>query len=388
MSALFSEDDSFSSYLSSEEHGLQSLRKLEHITETSVSASAGMHFGQITNTYNSQFSGIMNTLMQRRQELNDMVAKELPSDPLYRESRTKGVKLAWKYEKVDIEMGGKGSAKWNEKERCEIVASGKVEGAEGHHQKNVADHPESQANPDNVKFYKSRKEHLEKGHKGNWRNESDADFIDKNKMLKKTNTKRILKNEIKGAGLSLLAGFGIGFSLSAVIELAKVGIDAADVDVMLSHSLSAGLETGAISAVSYGGGRLTANALQSVGVQLESNIGRLLNFASAGALSIVLASTYMIVKYKMQGVETGLVIRAVGKQAMFSFSVLTVSIISQGIYGGCAGIIVSTTIGLLFFAKELFTSIHQRKFEEKLRVFAIEQYKPLLLCQKLLVAEF
>ena len=39
----------------------------------------------------------------------------------------------------------------------------KVRGAEGHHQKNVADHPEDQGDPDNIKFYKSRKEHLEKG---------------------------------------------------------------------------------------------------------------------------------------------------------------------------------------------------------------------------------
>ena len=63
---------------------------------------------------------------------------------------------------------------YEENAQCqEIKETGKVRGAEGHHQKNVADHPEDQGDPDNIKFYKSRKEHLEKGHNGDFHNSSD-----------------------------------------------------------------------------------------------------------------------------------------------------------------------------------------------------------------------
>ena len=103
-----------------------------------------------------------------------MANRALAADPNFRGSRSKGVKLAWKYEKADIEMGGKGSANWNENQRQEILENGKVRGAEGHHQRNVADHPEDQADPNNIKYYKSREEHLQEGHGGDFKNESDA----------------------------------------------------------------------------------------------------------------------------------------------------------------------------------------------------------------------
>jgi len=82
-------------------------------------------------------------------------------------------------------MGGKGSADWSPAQQEEILQNrsdvvnksktvdgkqvnpkGGVRGTEGHHQKNAADHPEHQANPDNIKFYKDKPSHLEEGHGG------------------------------------------------------------------------------------------------------------------------------------------------------------------------------------------------------------------------------
>lgn len=69
-------------------------------------------------------------------------------------ARQRGVELAWRYEKKSILMGGKGSENWTAAERREIVETGSLRGSQGHHQRNVALHPEDQANPHNIKFYK------------------------------------------------------------------------------------------------------------------------------------------------------------------------------------------------------------------------------------------
>ena len=140
-----------------------------------------------TNNFNAQCKKYIDTLGELTRRYNEKVRARVTTEPNYRGSRRKGVKLAWRYEQADVEMGGKGSANWNKEQRQEIKENGTVRGAEGHHQKNVADHPEDQADPNNIKFYKSKQEHLEKGHQGNWQNESDASKIDKEKMLKSIN---------------------------------------------------------------------------------------------------------------------------------------------------------------------------------------------------------
>lgn len=101
--------------------------------------------------------------MPKEKEIANKVAEGLAKDSEYTGARNDAVKLAWDYEKADVEMGGRGSSDWDDAQCQEIKETGKVRGAEGHHQKNVADHPEDQGDPDNIKFYKSRKEHLEKG---------------------------------------------------------------------------------------------------------------------------------------------------------------------------------------------------------------------------------
>ena len=45
-------------------------------------------------------------------------------DSTYKSSRSQGVKLAWKYEKADVEMGGNGTANWNESQKQEILERG------------------------------------------------------------------------------------------------------------------------------------------------------------------------------------------------------------------------------------------------------------------------
>ncbi|QXE20958.1 hypothetical protein [Clostridium sp. 001] len=112
-----------------------------------------------TTQFNNQLNGFLNTLQTQRGRIARKVSEGLTNDPSYQGARNDGVKLAWDYEKADVDMGGKGSANWNKKQQQEIRENGKVRGAEGHHQKNIANHPKEQGNPDNIKFYKSREGH-------------------------------------------------------------------------------------------------------------------------------------------------------------------------------------------------------------------------------------
>jgi hypothetical protein len=347
-------------------------------------ANISLASASTTNAFNSQLSSYLNALNAQRDRLTQKVVEGLTNNPSYVGARSDGVKLAWDYEAADIDMGGKGSANWDKNQRIEISETGKVRGAEGHHQKNVADHPEHQADPDNIKFYKNRKDHLENGHDGDFHNETDGQLIDKNKMLKITNLKRVIKNELTGLGIAVAIGLGVGLSISVAISLAQSGVTPDSVKVALIQGVNDGLEAGVLSAVSYGVGRtigqLATQAvngfIQNLGVTLTENLTQVINMGVVGGLTIVVFSAYQFIKLKKSGLSTREALVQVGKQALFSISLLAVSMAAQAVLGGAAGIVVSISIGVIFISYSVVTTVHQRQFGEKIRVYTIEQAKP------------
>ena len=163
-----------------------------------VTADVVARVGKNVYLFDQEYGSLLKDLNLERADLASKVTKGLGQDISYRGARGDGVSLAWKYEKADVQMGGKGSADWNKAEQKEILDKGRVRGAEGHHQKNVSAHLKDQADPDNIRFYKTREDHLQKGHQGKWDNETDAPFIDKNKMLQDTNQRRVVRQEVEG----------------------------------------------------------------------------------------------------------------------------------------------------------------------------------------------
>jgi len=379
---------------------------------------------QITSGLNTQIAGLQNQIGQYNSQLSGFLSElnSLRADDALRldlttpnfAARSTGVWRAWQYEKNDIEMDGDGSAKWNELERQEILGrgrirqkqmlDGKLDGPEGHHQQNVADHPEQQANPDNIKFYKSRSEHLEKGHAGkngepaSWQNESNEPMIDKNQMLKDTNQKRvdikkgeitqsekqIFRNELRGLGIAIAIGLGVGVTIGFAITLAQSGITPETIKLAAIEGSKGGIEAGALAAVGYGIGRTighiaskaVAGVLGNLGVNITENILRMINMGVVGSLTIAIFSAYQFFKLKLEGMATRDALMQVGKQVLFSLSLLAVSIAAQGIYGGFAGIIVSVSIGIIFISYSVATSVHQRHFAEKIRVYMIDKCRP------------
>lgn len=347
-------------------------------------ASTSYTVASTTTQFNNQLNSFLDVLHAERNRIANKVAEGLANDPGYKGARNDGVKLAWDYEKADVEMGGRGSSRWNDSQRQEIKDTGRVRGAEGHHQKNVSDHPEDQGDPDNIKFYKSKKEHLEKGHDGNFQNESDAEKIDKDKMLKTTNGKRVLSNELRGIGLAAAIGAGVGFTIGFAVSLAQTGITPDSLKYAFANGSQAGLSSGIQSVIGYGIGRTIGqlathaleNVLTNVGFNITENISKMCSMGAVGVITIAVFSTVQFIKLIRKGESLKSASIQVGKQALFSLSLLAVSIAAQGIFGGPAGIIVSVSAGIIFITYTIVDTVHQRKCSERLRDYMIEQCIP------------
>lgn len=351
-------------------------------TTGAIISDVSSHTATISNGYNAE----LNTYLSRLNELRIIDLQQLDLSSPNRVARSTGVKRAWMYEKADIEMGGKGSANWSASEQTQIKENGTVYGAEGHHQQNVADHPDQQANPDNIKFYKTKRQHLIEGHGGRWDNESNKPKIDKNKMLKKTNTKRLAKNELHGLGLAMAIGAGVGLTIGFITTLAQSGVTPDSLKFAAIEGVKSSIESGMLSAVSYTAGRTVgevatqaiAGTLQNAGLNITENILKMVNMGVVGTLTITIFAAYQFAKLKRSGVTSREALMRVGKQALFSLSLLAVSIAAQGVWGGPAGIIVSVSIGIILISYSTISSMHQRNFSELVRVYTIEKYRPLI----------
>lgn len=347
-----------------------------------IISDVSSHTATISNGYNAE----LNTYLSRLNELRIIDLQQLDLSSPNRVARSTGVKRAWMYEKADIEMGGKGSANWSASEQTQIKENGTVHGAEGHHQQNVADHPDQQANPDNIKFYKTKQQHLIEGHGGRWDNESNKPKIDKNKMLKKTNTKRLAKNELHGLGLAMAIGAGVGLTIGFITTLAQSGVTPDSLKFAAIEGVKSSIESGMLSAVSYTAGRTVgevatqaiAGTLQNAGLNITENILKMVNMGVVGTLTITIFAVYQFAKLKRSAVTSREALMRVGKQALFSLSLLAVSIAAQGVWDGPAGIIVSVSIGIILISYSTISSMHQRNFSELVRVYTIEKYRPLI----------
>ena len=356
----------------------------ESYFSSGIASSSIGRISCVTTTTTNQFNNELNGFLTRLNTLRANDANRLNLSLPNQNARNRGVSRAWEYEKADVTMGGKGSANWNANERQQILNRGTVRGSEGHHQQNVSDHPEQQANPDNIKFYKSREEHFMEGHNGNWNNESNAPIIDKNKMLKCTNKKRVIKNEMRGLGIAVGIGLGIGFTIGFVVSLAQSGVSPESIKLSFIEGAKSGIESGVMSGVGYGIGRAIGEfvtqamvgLLNNVGVNITKKIAEMCNIGAVGTLTIVVFSTYQFIKLKHSGMATREALFIVGKQTLFSLTLLAVSIASMGILGGQAGIIVSVSIGIIVITYSVANELHKKTFAEKIRIYMINKCKP------------
>lgn len=191
----------------------------------------------------------------------------------------------------------------------------------------------------------------------------------------------IRRNEINGLKAAVAIAAGVGLTIGIVSTLAQSGISLDSVKAAVINGLSSSLESGSLAAISFGVGRtLGETAKQAIighlGTAATDNIVKMVDMGVIGGLSILVFSVYQFTKLKIKGVATRHALVQVGKQALISLSILTVSIAAQGVFGGAAGMIVATAAGLITVTYSVADAVHQRNFAERIRIYTIEQYTP------------
>lgn len=344
----------------------------------------------VTNNYNQEFGGIYKELNKLRNTHQENVNSLLKSGNINNDTfRGKGVELGWKYEKAELQMDGDGTRAWSQDQRQEIFEKGKVRNFEGHHINSVGDNPSQQANPDNIEFLEEQRkgegvrEHFDK-HGRNWQNQTEGDLIDRNDRINKANDKRVIKNELAGIGAAVAIGLGIGFTLGFITTLAQSGLTTETLKNASIAGARTGVEGAILGTVNHlvvrGIGDMVNNALQGVaanlGLTISENIAKMCNRAAFGSLAIVAFSSYQFVKLKIAGYSTKECLLRVSKSATFSASTLLLSIVAQGVWKGHAGIIVSTSIGVIYITYKIVENKHIRKINEKVHHYMINKCEP------------
>lgn len=374
--------------------------------------------------YNTQLNDVLATLSNERNAVLQRLTERLSADPSYVGMRNDGVVLARKYEQAEISMGGSGEGNYTSAQRQELLEHGKVRNFEGHHINSVADNPELQANPDNVTMLEEHRggggvrRHYER-HGQNWKNQTQGELLDRDQRLRDTNQRRvdveegkiaqtesditqtkeditqsetdiakakkdIPRNELKGLGIAIAIGLGVGVAIGFAVTLARSGVSPESLKLAALEGAKGGIEAGALAAVGYGIGRtigeVASKAVEGVfknlGLAITDNITKMVSMGVVGTLTIAVFSAYQFIKLKQQGVGTREALLKTGRQAMFSLSLLAVSIAVQGTWGGPAGIIVSMSIGIIMVSYTVIDSVQQRQFAEKIRVYTIDKCRP------------
>lgn len=300
--------------------------------------------------------------------------------------RQTGVARAWRMEQAEVIMGGKGTGCWTREQVKELIETGRVRGAEGHHINSVSEHPELQADPNNIKFVSSRDAHLNE-HSGNFQNETTGDLIDRQSRLANAQKHRIIKNEILGLGIVTAVGFATGFTISFVSTLAQTGINPGCIKNALISGAKAGGESALFSLGGYVAGRIISPLITGIISKVGGNIAQstmanivgLCNMAVVGTLTIVAVSVVQFKRLKQMGFSTQESLLRTGKNAALSFSLLLLSVAVTAYFGPHAGVavsVVSVTVIAGYTVIKAIKDIKNRKLSENLSLYVIELSQP------------
>lgn len=330
------------------------------------------HFGSVTNFFND--------------ELTDYLIQFSKMDKSSGTRQT-AVTKAWKYEQAEVQMGGKGTGNFTSQQRQELLETGRVRGAEGHHINNVADHPELQGNPDNIKMVRDRAAHLEEHH-GDFKNETSGALIDRDGRLIDTNNRRVFRNELSGIGVAAAIGLGSAFSINFIINLAQNGLNPNSLKYAFISSAKAGCEGALLSSGSALFGRtigselsvLVENAIYThIGLssnRLIANVSIMSNMAIVGAFTVLVVAIYQFTKLRLLGYSTKECLIRVSNSSLLSLSVLVLSIVAQGIWGGPAGIVVSVTAGIIITGYTILNIARDCEMSKKITYYTVQLCYP------------
>lgn len=291
------------------------------------------------------------------------------SNPLLQQGKLD--KLSQTLENLDLSHLSKKEFDSLVKNYCEVT--------EYHHRTSISQDPRLQNNPDNIdplKRTEHRNRHSDAQGKTQYQKPVKQKLLNRQENLKIGNRKRVFRNELKGLGTAVALGVGVGFALSFVTEIMISGISTENVGMILGSSMKSSVEAGGISAMSYGAGRLTTSLIEKLGMDVASRVGAVANMTAVGMVSIVLISGITYWKLRKQRASSETIRQILGKQVAMSSSILVLSILTQSVWGGTAGIFTSFALGAVLTATSVVKAKHDSAFQKRLTEFTVEQYKP------------
>ena len=352
------------------------------ITATSIITP---HIASTTTGFQYQARTRIAQLDLLKEQYRNEVISRLADNPNYTGSRSKGVSLAWEYERTDIEWGGRGSENWTRTERQEILRRGTLGGAEGHHQKNVSAHPEEQANPDNIKIYRTKDEHLQKGHGGDFHNDTDAPMKDKTQMLKDTNNERVLKNELFGAGLAAVIAFATTTSITFIIDCAQNGWEPENRKKALRGAVKVGMEGTAVTMVSYAISRILMEPVRNWAIDViakvfKHNVGEAgrttIGSGIAAAVVIIVTAIYIYRKLRKSGVSRKEALQIVAKRTALSVLITGIILSIQYSYGNVWAIVAGLILTAGQVGYTIYLNAKEKELLERIQHLIIEKTYP------------
>ena len=161
------------------------------------------------------------------------------------------------------------------------------------------------------------------------------------------------------------------------------GVQASFQEANLNADFDAGYAFASSLAIGRTIGQIATNAIEGVlsnaGLEITANISKMCTMGTVGAITVAVFSTVQFVKLIYHGECLKSAAIQVGKQALFSLSLLAISIAAQGMWGGPAGIIVSIGTGIVIVSYTIADAVHQRTFAEECHIKTIEEYGRLAL---------
>jgi hypothetical protein len=363
-------------------------RILVHNTNVNVFAT-GLHarnaFNAINKTakFNHDFNSSYTKFNNQRSKIDVKLHSRLKLDPSYKGFRREAPRLARMAEKDLIQLRGRGTRGWTPSQEASLLAGKNPDGVQAHHRKNVHNHPEQQANPDNIKFAKDGKEHL-RYHKGNFKNPTDGDLTDYNKEFKNAKVEKEARIQASGLGAAVAIAAGIGFAIGFIITLAQNGVS---IEAVKEAAIQ-GVKTAGLGAIGGAGsytvaqtvGKSLSGSLQGFlaanSIKVTPNIAEMCDIAVVGIIVIIAFSIIQFIWLKHKGESTKSALKQVGTQILISLGILVISLIAQGLFAGAAGIIASLICAAILTIVQVINTIHAKKVADYIHKYIVVKSYP------------
>lgn len=275
-----------------------------------------------------------------------------------------------------------------------------MEKTEIHHRTSISADPYQQSDINNLDIlntteHNAKHTNLESG-KIDYRRQTMEEPIDQINQLNKAEHNGVIIKKLTGLGIAAAIGMGTGFAIGFIVSLAQNGMNPES----LKYSFMSGIKQGtAISAMAVTStvigrtiGQLASKAVSNliinsmknqaavIGKTLAKstveNIVNIVNLSVVGALTTLVFSIYEFAKLKRDGYNTRECILRTSKSAAISLTMLALSVVAQGIWGGIAGIAVSIVVGIVMVGFSVSKIQRDKEIMQDIMYSSIEQSAP------------